>query len=67
MLIYEKHHINAHVIPSRKLQTMSFQMAYNVAVCIVGTLNFSSIDLHIDLQGYYTCDSNLVTFEVMQF
>ena len=43
MLIYEKwHHIlTLHIIPTSKLLTFSFQMAYNVAVCTVGTLNSS--------------------------
>ena len=43
MLIHEKwHHATFHVIPNRKLHTVSFQMAYNVAQCTVGTLNSSN-------------------------
>ena len=43
MLIYGKwHHLTLHIIPNRKLHTISFQMAYNAAVCPVGTLNSSN-------------------------
>ena len=28
-----------HIIPNRKLRTISFQMGYNVALCVVGPLN----------------------------
>ena len=31
--------LTLHIIPNRKLQTISFQMAYDVVVCIVGTLS----------------------------
>ena len=31
-----------HIIPDRKLHTISFQMTYNVTMCTVGTLNSSS-------------------------
>ena len=32
-----------HIIPNRKLHTISFQTAYNVAMCtVVGTLNSSN-------------------------
>ena len=30
------------IIPNRKLHTISFEIAYNVAVCTVGTLNSSN-------------------------
>ena len=32
--------LTLHIIPNHKLHTISFPMADNVAVCIVGTLNF---------------------------
>ena len=34
-----------HIMPNRKLLINSFQMAYNTAVCTVGTLNSTKIDL----------------------
>ena len=34
-----------HIIPNRKLHTISFQMASNVAVCTVGALNSTKIGL----------------------
>ena len=32
-----------HIIPNRKLHTINFQMAYNVAVCTVDPLNSTKI------------------------
>ena len=32
-----------HIIPNRKLHTVTFQMAYNVAVCTVGPVSSSKI------------------------
>ena len=32
-----------HIIPNRKLHTITFQMEYNVAVCAVGPLNSTKI------------------------
>ena len=34
--------LTLHIIPSRKLHKISFQMAYNVAMCTMGTLNPSN-------------------------
>ena len=34
--------LTLHIIPDLKLYTIRFQMVYNVAVCRVGTLNFSN-------------------------
>ena len=34
--------LTLHTIPDLKLYTIRFQMVYNVAVCRVGTLNFSN-------------------------
>ena len=34
--------LTLHIMPNRKLHTISFQMAYNMAVCTVGTLNSSN-------------------------
>ena len=34
--------LTLNIIPNRKLHTISFEMAYNVAVCTEGTLNSSN-------------------------
>ena len=52
--------LTLHNIPNRKLHTVGFQIASNMAVCTVGTLNFSNDGVFWSLAVGPSCTKFLI-------
>ena len=51
-----------HIIPNRKLHTISFQMAYNLGVCKVGQLKSTKISFGYSTKTIYTSILDLLEY-----